>query len=201
MPITSEILGVFMHEKIDPRVQKLAAEDPVAFFNALLDLRAQGKDPVSEGILPGNPITRKVKSADRWARQQIDNAVAAADDWLDGVKNPSRNPIEAALDKEKKWEDRLTQAIKDKKWSKNLKKVTQADIIEVAEKVGSAGYSAGVSARESKIKKRVGELQPLVQEVSNAIQAMPDGTDAEREKRLLAARKLMLEVGKKRAGA
>jgi hypothetical protein len=30
---------------------------------------------------------------------------------------------------------------------------------------------------------------------------MPDDTDANREKRLISARKLMLEVGKKRAGA
>lgn len=188
-------------EKIDPRIRELANNDPVALFHALCDLRVAGKDPVAEGILPGNPVTKKVKSADRWAKQQMDNAVAASADWLDGVKNPSRNPIEAALDKEKKFEDRLTQAIKDKKWSKNLKKVTQADIIEVAEKVGTAGYETGVKARESKIKKRVAELQPLVQDVSNAIQAMSDATDAEREKRLTAARKLMIEVGKKRAGA
>jgi hypothetical protein len=188
-------------EKLDPKLQELLDKDPVAFFHALADMYQSGQDPKAMGIIPSNPVTKKVKSPDRWARQQIDNAVAAASDWLDGVKNPSRNPVEAALDKKDKWVDRLTTAIKDGKWEKNLKKVSQADIIEVAEKVGTGAYSTGVSARETKIKKRVGELQPLVQAVSDTIQAMSDKTDADREKRLLSARKLMLEVGKKRAGA
>lgn len=190
-----------VEEKLDPRLKELLEKDPIAFFHAIADLRAQGHDPVSMGIIPGNPVTKKVKSPDRWAKQQIDNATAAASDWLDGVKNPSRNPIEAALDKKDKWVDRLQSAIKDDKWAKNLKKVSHSEIVAVAEKLGTSVYASGVSAREDKIKKRVAELQPLVQAVSDTIQAMPDKTDAEREKRLISARKLMLEVGKKRAGA
>jgi hypothetical protein len=188
-------------EKLDPRLQELLDKDPVAFFNALAEMYQSGQDPKAMGIIPSNPVTKKVKSPDRWAKQQIENAVSAAGDWLDGVKNPSRNPIEAALDKKDKWVDRLTTAIKDGKWEKNLKKVSHSEIVAVAEKLGTGVYSSGVSAREDKIKKRVGELQPLVQAVSDTIQAMPDKTDADREKRLISARKLMIEVGKKRAGA
>jgi len=187
-------------EKLDPRLAALLAEDPIAFFSALADLRKQGQDPVELGIVPGNPVTRKVKSADRWAAQQIKNAQDAADDWLDGVLNPSRNPIEAAIAAKDKWEDRLKQAIADKKFEKGLAKSSLSEIQEIAKKVGSGTYSTGVGARESKIKRVVGELQPLVQSVSDTIQAMGDKTDAEREKRLLSARKLMIEVGKKRRG-
>lgn len=187
-------------EKLDPRLAALLEEDPIAFFSALADLRKQGQDPVELGIVPGNPVTRKVKSADRWAAQQIKNAQDAADDWLDGVLNPSRNPIEAAIAAKDKWEDRLKQAIADKKFEKGLAKSSLSEIQEIAKKVGSGTYSTGVGARESKIKRVVGELQPLVQSVSDTIQAMGDKTDAEREKRLLSARKLMIEVGKKRRG-
>jgi len=190
-----------MSEKLDPKLQKLLDEDPVAFFHAVAEMRQAGQDPIATGILPGNPVTKKVKSADRWAKQQITNATAAGDDWLDGVKNPSRNPIEAALAANDKRIDRLQESIKNKKWEKNLGKATQADIIEVATKLGTGAYTNGVSARETKITKRVGELQPLVQSVSDTIQNMPDKTDADREKRLISARKLMIEVGKKRAGA
>jgi hypothetical protein len=192
---------VMPEEKLDPRLKELLDKDPVAFFHALAELYQQNMDPKAMGIIPSNPVTKKVKSPDRWAKQQIENAVSAAGDWLDGVKNPSRNPVEAALDKKDKWIDRLTQAIKDGKWEKNLKKVSHAEIVAVVEKLGSGVYSSGVSARDDKIKKRVGELQPLVQAVSDTIQAMPDKTDADREKRFLAARRLMIEVGKKRAGA
>jgi len=189
-----------MGEKIDPRIQKLAVEDPVAFFLSLCELREQGKDPITEGILPGNPVTKKVKDAARWASQQIANAKDAADDWLTGVKNPSRNPIEAALAANDKRIDRLKASIDSKKWEKNLGKATLADITTVCDKLGSGVFSAGVEARTAKINKRVGELQPLAQSVSDTIQAMPDKTDADREKRLTSARKLMIEIGKKRAG-
>jgi len=187
-------------EKLDPRLAELLEKDPVAFFTTIADLRQSGQDPVQMGILPGNPVTKKVKGADRWAKQQIDNAVAAASDWLDGVKNPSRNPIEAALAAKDKFVDRLNQALKDGKWEKGLAKSSQAEIIDVATKVGTGAYSTGVSARDAKIKRVVNELQPLAQSVSDTIQGMSDKTDADREKRLLTARKLMIEVGKKRRG-
>ena len=176
-------------------------KDPIAVFNQLADLYTQGLNPVEAGLVPGNPVTRTVKSADRWAKQQIENAEAAGDDWLDGVKNPARDPVEAALAAEAKWEARLQAAIKAKKWAKNLKKSSHAEIVEVAEKVGTGAYTGGVRARETKIGRVVKELQPLVQAASNVIQGMPDKTDADREKRLLTARKLMIEVGTKRAGA
>ena len=181
-------------------IRAAATKDPIAVFNQLVELRNQGVDPVEAGIVPGNPVTKKVKSVDRWSKQQVDNAVAAGDDWLDGVKNPSRDPIDAAIAAKEKWKDRLEAAIKAGKWEKNLAKSSLAEIIEIAEAVGTGAYTGGVSAREKKIKRVVGELQPLVQSVSDTIQAMPDKTDANREARLLAARKLMIEVGKKRAG-
>jgi len=189
-----------VEEKLSPEMQALLDKDPVAFFLGLVKLREQGLDPVETGVIPGNPVTKKVKDATRWASQQVKNAVDAREDWLDGVKNPSRNPIEAALAANEKRIDRLKQSLDAKKWEKNMAKVSPAEIVEVATKLGSGVYSAGVEARTSKIQKRVNELQPLVQDVSNTIQGMSDKTDADREKRLLTARKLMIEVGKKRAG-
>jgi len=191
---------IVMSEELDPRMKELLDNDPVAFFHALADLRASGQDPKELGIIPSNPVTKKVKDASRWADQQIKNAKDAADDWLDGVKNPSRDPIKAALDANDKRIDRLNESIKNKKWEKNLGKATHSDIVDTVTKLGSSVYSNGVVARDIKIRKRVAELQPLVQSVSDTIQTMSDKTDADREKRLTAARKLMIEVGKKRAG-
>lgn len=185
-------------EKLSPEMQHLLDTNPVAFFEGLVLIRRQGQDPIELGVIPGNPVTKKVKSAERQAKQLIDHAESAADDWLEGVKNPSRNPIEAAIAAEGKYEDRLLQAIKDKKWAKGLAKSSAAEIVDVAEKIGASGYATGVKARETKIKRVFNELQPLQQAVSDTIQNMPDKTDADREKRLLQARKLMLEVGKKR---
>ena len=175
-------------------------KDPIAVFHQLADLAKDGIDPVESGLIPGNPVTKKVKSAERWAKQQVSNAEAAGDDWLDGVLNPSRDPIEAALAAEDKWEDRLKKAMADKKWSKNLAKSSHSEIVEIVKDLGTGVYTGAFGARAKKIKRVVDELQPLVQAASNTIQGMPDKTDAQREKRLLTARKLMIQVGRKRAG-
>ena len=171
-------------------------------FYEIVALREAGweGEPVrlSSGTVIHNPVVRKVISVDRWKKKQIDRAEAAKDDWLEGVKNPSRNPIEAAIAAKSKMIDRHAAAIKAGKWEKNLAKSSQAEIIAIASAVGPEGFAKGVRARETKIGRVVGELQPLAQSVSDAIQAMPDATDSDREKRLTTARKLMIEVGKKR---
>ena len=178
-----------------------ADADPMTVFNQLVELRSNGIDPVEAEIVPGNPVTKKVKSADRWPDQQVSNAEAAGDDWLDGVVNPSRDPIASAIAAKDKWQDRLEKAIKDGKWEKNLAKSSHAEIVEIAKELGTGVYTNAFAARKKKIRRVVGELQPLVQSVSDTIQGMSDKTDAEREKRLLTARKLMIAVGEKRAGA
>lgn len=184
----------------DEEYRAAADEDPIAVFNAVADLRAHGIDPVAEGVVPHNPVTKKVKSADRWAKQQVESAMAASGKWLDGVRNPSRSPIAAGIDADDKWKDKMKEAISQDRRKKGLMKTSDAEIVAVAEKLGSGVYSAGIEARTAKVSKVVNELQPLAQSVSDAIQGMSDKGDADREKRLLTARKLMIEVGKKRRG-
>jgi len=184
----------------DEEYREAATKDPVAVFQALADLRMHGVDPKAEGLVPSNPVTKKVKSADRWAKQQVESAVAASSKWLDGVANPSRDPIAAGIEADDKWKDKMKQAIAEDRRKKGLQKTSAAEIVAVAQALGTGVYSSGVEARRAKVQKVVNELQPLAQSVSDAIQGMSDKSDADREKRLLAARKLMIEVGKKRRG-
>ena len=179
--------------------------DVVARFNEITKLRAAGVDAgqgvvLSDGTILHNPVTRKVLSADKWKKRMVDRATAARDDWLDGVKNPSRDPIEASIAADKKWRDRLETAMKEDRRTKGLRKTSHSEIVDVVTRLGSGVFSDGIAARDMKIGRVVGELQPLAQSVSDAIQAMADATDADREKRLISARKLMIEVGKKRRG-
>jgi hypothetical protein len=181
--------------------EEFAKYNPIEQFHILADLRLQGIEPKEIGLVPGNPVTKKVPPGPKMAEKLIKRASAAAEDWLQGVKNPSRNPVEAALAAKDKFVDRLTTAIKEGRWEGGLKKVSHADIVKVVDKLGSGVFSQGLEARSDKITKTFNELQPLFQSVSDTIQSMPDKTDADREKRLLTARKLMIEVGKKRRGA
>jgi hypothetical protein len=180
--------------------KELTPEEATEIFHALAEVYTQIGIDVRQDLVPHNPVTKKVIPPDKWAERQIKRATAAADDWLDGLKSPSRDPVKAAIEADGKWKDRMQQAIKEDRRKKALEKVSHADIVAVAEKIGPSGFAQGITAREAKIKKRIAELQPLVQAVSDAIQSMPDATDADREKRLIMARRLMIEVGKKRRG-
>jgi hypothetical protein len=180
--------------------KELSPEEAMAVFHGLAEVYTQVGLDVRDEIVPPNPVTKKVIPPEKWKERLIKRATAAADDWLEGVKNPSRDPVKAAIEADAKWKDRLTQSMKEDRRKKALEKVSHADIVAVVEKLGTRAFTDGIAAREAKIKKRIGELQPLVQAVSDAIQAMPDATDADREKRLLMARRLMIEVGKKRRG-
>ena len=196
------VRGTSMSRKSKKEVLNL--DDVIADFDALLEANKRGINPLGKTLPSGrllhNPAKRTVKSASRWASQQVDNAVKAADDWLDGVKNPSRDPVAAAIDSAAKWEDKMSTAIKEGRFVKGLKKVPTGEVAAIATAVGSGAFSTGITARKSKIDRVVGELQTLAQSASDTIQAMPDKTDADREKRLLSARKLMIEVGKRRRG-
>jgi len=180
--------------------RELTAEEAVNVFHALAEVYTTIGLDVRDAIVPGNPVTKKVIPPERWKDKLIKRATAAASDWIDGIKSPSRDPVKAAIEADAKWKDRVMQAIKEDRRKKALEKVSHADIVAVVEKLGERAFVDGITAREAKIAKRIAELQPLVQAVSDAIQSMPDATDADREKRLLMARRLMIEVGKKRRG-
>jgi len=180
--------------------KELSVDEAIAVFDALSTVYQEYGLDVRDDLVPNNPVTKKVLSPDKWKERLIKRATAAADDWIEGIKNPSRDPIKASIEADAKWKDRTQQAMKEDRRKKALEKVSLSDIIAVVEKLGTRAFVDGVIARESKIAKRIAELQPLVQAVSDAIQAMPDATDSDREKRLLMARRLMIEVGKKRRG-
>jgi len=150
----------------------------------------------------GNPVMlgSRVISPEAWAAKQQSRAVAAADDWLQGVLHPTSIPSEAAIKANAKRIDKLAQSEKEGKWLKAMQKVNPDEMYEIIKAVGSAGYKTGIEARKVKIERVIKEMQPLVASVAATIDAMPQATDADREKRLIAGRRLMIEVGKKLRG-
>jgi hypothetical protein len=174
-------------------------------FNEILQLRQAGVDlskgaVLSDGTVIHNPVTKKVIPPDKWVSKQIERAKAGAADWKNNYIEKIDLMLAAGKEAEDKWADKMSTAIKEKRRLKGLEKVSPADVRATVEALGDKVFTEGIEARQNKIKKIVSELQPLVQAVSDAIRSMPDKTDADREKRLIAARRLMIEVGKKRRG-
>jgi len=174
-------------------------------FNEILQLRQAGVKieegvTLSDGTVIHNPVTKKVISPDKWTKKQIERAKTGAEDWQANYIEKIDLMLEAGKAAEDKWADKMLTAIKEKRRLKGLEKVSAAEVRDIVNKLGSEVFTEGIESRQAKIAKVVSELQPLVQAVSDTIRSMPDKTDADREKRLIAARRLMIEVGKKRRG-
>lgn len=169
-------------------------------LDAVLD--DTGAAEVKDLTLPDNPVTvgTRVLDAEEWARRQLEGAAAAGSRWMYGVLHPRRNPVAAAMAANQKRKDRLAQAEKEEKWLRSMERVDVDEMYRTVEAVGEAGYTAGVANREGKIKKKVAELQPMVEALAKRLDEMPQDTEAQREAKMIAAKRGMQEIGRRRRG-
>jgi chorismate mutase len=123
--------------------------------------------------------------ANTWANKMLSRASNAGNDWLTGVKNPRRDPKAAALKAVGKYKDRMQKALTAGSWEKGVAATDPAQTMAVIDKVGAAGYTNGIAAREGKIRQAIATLAPKVTDISNRIQGMPQDTDAQRETRMI----------------
>lgn len=150
----------------------------------------------------GNPIPLGplVMTPEDWAKKQVKNASAAAAEWEKNVLNPRRDPIQAAIAAAPKRDQKVREALEQKKWEKAMAKVDEDLMYQTIRKRGAPAFRAGVEDRQGKVLKVAQELQPMVAALKQEIDNMPDVSDSDREKRLLAARRGMITIGKKRRG-
>lgn len=151
-------------------------------------------------IVPGVHISNPGPDPAKTAEKLVRRAGAAAADYVDGMQNPKRNPVEAAVRAEGKWANRVQEAINNKSYGKGVRKQDYSEAVRIATEDGGSAYTSGVSKRAAKIARVHADLMPRLGAVSAAIQSMPQDTDAQREQRLLTARKMMIKVGKDRKG-
>lgn len=167
---------------------------------ALVDTDQAIRASVGKAVV-GNPITVElVPTAERWAEKQIRKSQEAGNDWVEGVQRPSRSFKEAGIAAAGKHKNNTQLALNEDRYRKGMAKTNEDEAIATAVKVGASGYTAGIAARTDKIRRVVTELQPKVAALKRTIDAMPQDTDAQREERLKAARRGMMEIGKSRIG-
>lgn len=178
--------------------------DPIASFHRLRDHYNDHPEDIQKlsEIQVGNPISLgpPVPSGRAMAAKLIRQAQAASGDWLENTQHPRRDPVAAALAQTNKYKARTKEAIDQGRWEGAMNNVNIDEMMETVRSVGQAHYSSGLAARERKIIRVFESLQPDYISVSQTIQAMPQDTDIQREARLTAARRLMIEVGNRRRG-
>lgn len=165
-------------------------------------LQDTGAADAKDLTLPDNPVSVGTRVLDpvEWAKRQLEGSAAAGERWMYGVLHPRRNPVQAAIEANQKRKDRLAKAEQEEKWLHSMERVDIDEMYRVIEAVGPAGYTQGVANREGKIIKRVAELQPMVEALAKRLDEMKQDTDAQREAKMIAAKRGMQEIGRRRRG-
>jgi len=175
-----------------------------ALFSEILDRvnAATGANAEADLTLPDNPVSpgARVPEAAEWAATMIENAGRSGDRWLKNTLRPRKNPVTAAIAADKKRKDRLEEAERQGKWPAAMARVDVDAMYETIEEVGASGFTTGIAARKTKIQGKIEKLRPQVLALAETIDKMPEDTDAQREARMIAARRGMIQVGAKLRG-
>jgi hypothetical protein len=141
-----------------------------------------------------------VAEASDWAAKQVANATNAGERWLAGVTKPRKNPIDAAKAATTKWANQVRAAVESGAYAAGLGKVDIDEMYHIIAAGGSSPFTSGVQRRAAKVNRVVSELRPMVAALAAELDRMPGDTDAQREARMIAAKRGMQAIGRKRKG-
>ena len=178
--------------------------DFIEQFNATL-ARMESDEEFAHEVLvqgKGNPITLgpRVKDADEWVDDMVAGAKARSKNWLKNSLAPRKDPKKAALAAAGKYENRMREALDGKHFDKGVAAYDEGAREAVISAVGTAGFERGVETHKAKAKAKIEKMRPMVAALATTIDSMPQDSDSDREARMLAARRGMLEIGKKMRG-
>lgn len=126
-------------------------------------------------------------TAEQVATKWSTNAGNAEKSYKDGVAAVSVSPTELAAQAKDKWIEGLRKAAETGSYEDGLRKVSLADWKRKVETVGAARFRQGVTDAKPKMAAFLQQWLPEAERISEAISAMPDVTEAQRDQRMLAA--------------
>lgn len=119
----------------------------------------------------------------KWQR----NLSAASQTIRDGVNAVTTSPTELAAQQKTRYVEGVQRAAESGKWEQGLRSVSLQDWKDKMLNVGIDRINKGVQQAVPKVTRFMQQFLPYVAQVSKDIQAMPKGTDADSEARMLAA--------------
>jgi len=193
---------------VPKRKQPAGRIESLGEFEASLDRaldQAETNPESLAGYAPttdGNPINLgpRVPEADQWAEKMVTNAANAGSRWLAGVKAPRKNPIEAAKAAQNKWANKVREAIEQGRFAAGLDNVDLDEMYAIIEAGGETPYTSGVRRREGKVRRVVSELRNQVLALAQELDKMPTDTAEQREAKMIAAKRGMEAIGRRRRG-
>jgi len=184
--------------KTGPPVKGLAA------FSATLDKAFELAEKHPE-LLPGhgpeegNPITLapRIPEAGDMADKMVANASSAGNRWLENTLRPRKDPIAGMKKAKDKYKTRMQESLTEDRWAKGVDQIDEAEMYAIISSGGAGAFTSGIERRKGKITRRLEKMRPLLLALANTLDAMQTNTDQQREQKMVAARRGMIEIGKK----
>ena len=171
----------------------------------VIDEDPEFKRELEEGHPSGNPITLgpRLPSVDEWTDLQIKGARDNANKWLERTTKPKKNFREEALKETSRarYRTSMENVLAKDLWAGGMALVDESETIATIQAGGAGVYTSGVERRKAKIRRRVAELREDRLALAVQIDAMPVGTDSEREAKMIANKRGLQAIGLERRGA
>ncbi|MGH6999375.1 MAG: hypothetical protein ACREEO_14365 [Phenylobacterium sp.] len=136
---------------------------------------------------PANPptVTRLV-GPQEWVGKQLRNIQAVGEvNYREGITRPKKDPIQAGIAAQGAYEAKMRDPAVLKRREHKLRQTNMEEWASMAERVGASRLVQGVVERQFKIERAVGNLHPKLAAHLQRIDAMPNVTDADRERRMV----------------
>lgn len=152
----------------------------------------------------GNPMTlgRRIPTPQEMTDLQIKGVEDNKQKWLDRTTKPKKNFKEEALRPTavERYKESMRKVIDEDRHKGGMELVDESETMAIIKEVGAEGYAKGVRARKAKILRVHDSLDADRLALASEIDAMGKATDAEREAKMIANKRGLQAIGKKRRG-
>lgn len=193
------------------------AENPLASIPSVDDMlgrinETRGRMDTDEEFLAevigekksGNPISlgRRIPTPEDMTDLQIKGVEDNKEKWLKRTTNPKKNFKEEALRPTavERYKDSMRKVIDEDRHKGGMELVNESETMEIIKAVGAEGYAKGARARKAKILRVHKELDSDRLALASEIDAMEKVTDSDREAKMIANKRGLQAIGKKRRG-
>ncbi len=147
---------------------------------------APGQRRWGEAPPPNPPQVVRLKPPQEIVRKQVDNLQAVGQqNYIAGITNPRHDPIEAGIAAQAAYEAKMRDPNVLKRRVDGLRRTNMQEWGALAESVGAQRLVEGVVNRRFKIERFWGNWHGLLSQHLQRIDALPNATDADRERRMI----------------
>jgi len=149
--------------------------------------------PMAEGtrawgqLEPPNPatVTRLIPPTD-WVEKQLRNLSAVGEqNYREGITRPKKDPIQAGIAAQPAYEAKMRDPAVLARREAGLRRTNIDEWAFLAETLGAPRLVQGVVQRRGKVERAVTSLHSFLSQHLQRIDAMPNVTDADRERRMV----------------